>query len=263
MAYNYLSVGCSHTRSKNVERQHRWQALLNKKTGINFEYLHFCFDASGLFHLYNRLLHFIDQKVIIPQDVRILVLQKPEAIRFPWFHLKSWDSEFSCEYNPRKHKWAYPSNEKIHRGRAISIEAFEQLKNSDKLQVAQFIFNSEKKIIDDIRNIFSNTSIIYWYHWGDQLLTSLRRPELININPDLGRYAENLEIHNWKTVFEKIGKFQTEQTEYLDVDFKKLYQEEWIVAEGDIHPGKRFHLDFCEKMEKFLHTPVVSVYSFV
>jgi len=266
MLSEYLAIGCSHTYSHYLKEEYRWPKILLQDYGINFEYEYTSKDAAGLFHLFNRLLRFIELNRIVPESIKFLVIQKPEAIRFPWFHLESFDIPFYHEYNnPKYYLSHYLEDRVLPSGRKKSVKAFWRLSNKKKQIVADFILEGEKDIIKRIKKIFYNAKILYYRYWGDDVLTEIQRPELLKVNINLGEYCQSIGIENLGNILNE--KLRTIKGIYKDndllMDTVSLYKNDWILGPDDIHPGPKFHIVLSEVIKHYINNKPSNINSLI
>lgn len=235
--YTHLALGCSHTRAIYLPQESRWQNIVQDNSGDFFEYRYISKIASGLVHLEKRL------QTIPLDNAKFVVIQKPQAIRFPWW-IENWrDITTQSSYGKLD----------LVRGRKYSMKMFRQLSNKRQKQIAEYIFNEELQCLIRLRQLFANAKMAYYYYWGDCVLDQLYQPNLASINDRLGQRITDLDVENWGTLIDPYdipGVYDAKGD--IVIDKKKLFQNEWIASEVDQHPGSRFHALIARKVLEWM-----------
>lgn len=235
--YTYIALGCSHTRAIYLPQENRWQSIVHGKSGKFFTYHYASKIASGLVHLEKRL------ETIPVDNAKFVVIQKPQAIRFPWW-IENWRDIITQS--------SYGELDLV-KGRKYSMKTFRRLSNKRQKQIAERIFNEELQCLTRIRRLFVKAKIVYYYYWGDCVLDQLYQPNIAFVNERLGQHMADLDIENWGTLIDPhdIPGLYDEKGDIL-FDRKKIFQNEWIFSERDQHPGSKFHALIARRVLKWM-----------
>jgi len=226
-----------------MQAEDRWTERVVEFTGKPFYYRETSRCASGLV---NMALHARNTFHKHPEQVKWLVIQKPQAVRFPWW-IENWQDKISCS------RMDYIDDIDWAKGRKMSKRRFDKLKSHKRADVAEMIYREELQCIKDLQRFFHQAMIVYFHYWADYIVDHLNRPELAEVNVRLGEAVESMGIQNWKMVVdpkEIPGVYDDEGDIIMDNDI--LDQHGWIRHPGDCHPGPAFHDIMFERVKRWI-----------
>lgn len=239
----YLAIGCSHTRAKDLPGALRWTETIAPHIGQPFSYYNTCKIASGLINLQIRACNLFKGT---SDQVKWLIIQKPQSLRFPWW-LPDWENRVSPAFYDK------PSNIDLVRGRNLSRKKFRILKHSEKIAVAKLIYDAEFNCLLKLRKMFSNAKIAYFHYWVDHTMDLLQWPELSEINGQLGEAIVSEGIENWNIIVDPHdipGAYDSEGN--ILMDGVELAESGWAFSKRDLHPGPTYHNQVLEKVKNWV-----------
>jgi len=239
--HKYLAIGCSHTRASYLPWRQRWTETIREYIGKPFSYRLTCRIASGLIHLQRRTHDLFKGQA---KQVKWLVIQKPQALRFPWW-IHNWENHVSpSSYD--KHKGI-----DMVAGRKWSLRKYRKLNKKDRQQVADTIFAEEYKCLLKLQELFVNAKIAYFHYWGDYIMDSLNCPELAEVNVRLGEAITSHGIENWKMIIDlKDVPTLYDAEGDIAINVEKLHELGWVY--NDLHAGHVYHNHVLDKVRGWI-----------
>ena len=231
-----------------MDTNNRWPTIVGRsRPNLHINYLTWTRSASGLVHAVARLKRSLKSGSVFPLNIDYFILQKPQAIRYPWWNTEEYDEDLL--WNSLN---SYPHNGDLVKGRRASMRNYEKLTDAKAKEVALFIENKEQNIIKELRETFSNTRMAYYHYWGDYIVDSINRPYLAEVNVRLGEYAETLDIDNWGIIIDP-AEIPGVYDEDGDILFDKeiIYKAGWTYSDGDYHGSEKYQQRVPERVEKW------------
>ncbi len=177
-----LAFGCSHTAG--VEGNESWVSLCERNYGISYSNLGRL--GGGLFHVLERARDFVNGGRA--DEVRFVVLQKPEFVRFPWFTTSA----------------AFFSSGGVLKAR----EDFRSLPVFAQRSLADDILQQECAMLDEFVALFPNARFAYWQQWLEHLVATHWQNPIVD-------WLDKFESHAKARGFESFGTI---------IDWRPLHQ---------------------------------------
>lgn len=236
---NAITIGCSHTQCTYLELKDRWSEIIEPRLGVLFKRIGK--NGTGLSHLVLQVRQAIKRHRFEPKNIKYVVVQKPDPIRFPW-----WETD--------KSGYRYPRHLSIFEGRKESTFRYIELKKTRKLEVCEHIMEGEKNLLCEIRDLFPDAHCAYYYYWSDYFKNIIHRPILSSINPELGAYAESIGYLNWDFIINPKtipGIFDDEGD--LIWNARAMFKAGWTREKKDTHPSRKYQEIVAKKVSDWVN----------
>jgi len=243
-APSHITIGCSHTNGTYLPPSDHWIDMIFKRTGIKF--FRSSKNAAGLSFLVLFTKQYIKRGIIVPENVKYVIIQKPKAYRHPF-----WGKDKSG------YRYVDDINNKlsVQYGMHTAIKKWERLSKKARRKTSKIIFKEQLNLLVELKNMFPNAQFAYYHYWVDYIAELLHRPLLAEVNVQLGIEAENIGMDNWGTIIDpKTIKGVYDKEGDIVMLQKELFSGGWICSRFDMHPIKRYHEVVTNKVEQWLES---------
>ena len=224
-----LAFGCSHTAGS--EGNEPWTVLCERAHQVSF--LNLGRLGGGLFHVLERARSFAAEGRAA--DVRFVVLQKPEFVRFPWFTTSA----------------AFFSSGGVMRAR----NDFRVLPVFAQNSLAKDIFKQECAMLDGFVELFPNARFAYWQQWLEHLVATHWVNPVVTWLDQFEGYAKSKGFESFGTIldWEPLHERALVRGPFLsDAWMQLLIEEGWIISQTNGHTTTKHNALVAQRVAEWM-----------
>jgi len=238
-----IAAGCSHSWGWRIEEKEIWTNIVEKRTGVHFYKR--VRPGVGLTYLVCYIKQLISKNLFEVKNIKRVVLQKPQSIRFPWR---------GCDGSGYRYTNGLGGSRHPRLGHEESVKEYVKLSQENQQVVANNILSGEKRRLDEFYSLFPNAKFLYFQYWGDHLLDLIHRPILAPVNMELEKHAEAIGMENAGMIvdLDEIEGITNDDGDYF-YDGKILVKNGWWVGPENWHPAKYGQEIFASRIERWIN----------